>query len=148
MGGNDAVDEENIVLCCALCCANCGYYNDADCGGCSGKAGVCCLNCEVCCKFGAPCLPCCCCGPVRLALYYYCIIYWYAVLSTVLFCALSHSSFCIFILYHIFVYFLPCRNAKMMAAQCSTSNFTVCAWSFPPQSPATMKFLWRWMFWG
>jgi hypothetical protein len=33
--------------------------------GCSGKAGLCCLNCEVCLKLGAPCLPCCCCGPVR-----------------------------------------------------------------------------------
>lgn len=60
---DDAVDEENIILCCALCCANCGYYNDADCTGCSGKIGLCCLNCEVCCKPSAPCLPCVCCGP-------------------------------------------------------------------------------------
>mmetsp|Transcript_6285 Transcript_6285/g.5131 ORF Transcript_6285/g.5131 Transcript_6285/m.5131 type:complete len:125 (-) Transcript_6285:130-504(-) len=61
--GDDAVDEENIVLCCALCCANCGFYADADCFGCSGKVGCCCLNCEVCLKPSAPCLPCVCCGP-------------------------------------------------------------------------------------
>jgi hypothetical protein len=24
--GDDAVDEENIALCCALCCVNCGIY--------------------------------------------------------------------------------------------------------------------------
>eukprot|EP00542_Grammatophora_oceanica_P017958 CAMPEP_0194046066 /NCGR_PEP_ID=MMETSP0009_2-20130614/19279_1 /TAXON_ID=210454 /ORGANISM="Grammatophora oceanica, Strain CCMP 410" /LENGTH=123 /DNA_ID=CAMNT_0038691193 /DNA_START=76 /DNA_END=447 /DNA_ORIENTATION=+ len=62
-GGDDAVDEENITLCCAICCVNCGIYKDADCLGCSGKLGVCCLNCEVCCKPSAPVLPCCCCGP-------------------------------------------------------------------------------------
>jgi hypothetical protein len=60
---DDAVDEENIVLCCAVCCANVGYYADADCCGCSGKAGLCCLNCQFCCKPSAPCLPCGCCGP-------------------------------------------------------------------------------------
>ena len=27
---DDAVDEENILVCCAVCCSNCGYYNDAD----------------------------------------------------------------------------------------------------------------------
>jgi len=63
MARDDAVDEDNIVLCCALGCANIGLYQDADCAGCSGKAGFCCLNMELCCKFGAPCLPCCCCGP-------------------------------------------------------------------------------------
>jgi len=61
--GDDAIDEENIVLCCALCCANCGLYADADCLGCSGKCGCCCVNCEVCCKPSAPCLPCGCFGP-------------------------------------------------------------------------------------
>lgn len=61
--GDDAVDEENIVLCCAICCVNCGMYKDIDCGGCSGKIGCCCLNCEVCCKPSAPCLPLVCCGP-------------------------------------------------------------------------------------
>ena len=60
---DDAVDEENIVLCCAVCCANIGWYADADCVGCSGKAGLCCLNMEFCCKPSAPCLPCICCGP-------------------------------------------------------------------------------------
>lgn len=61
--GDDAVDEENIVLCCALGCVNCGLYNDMDCFGVSGKMGLCCLNMEVCCKPSAPCLPCGCCGP-------------------------------------------------------------------------------------
>eukprot|EP00543_Licmophora_paradoxa_P004527 CAMPEP_0202448044 /NCGR_PEP_ID=MMETSP1360-20130828/6836_1 /ASSEMBLY_ACC=CAM_ASM_000848 /TAXON_ID=515479 /ORGANISM="Licmophora paradoxa, Strain CCMP2313" /LENGTH=133 /DNA_ID=CAMNT_0049065413 /DNA_START=96 /DNA_END=497 /DNA_ORIENTATION=+ len=63
MARDDAVDEENIVLICAVCCANCGLYNDLDCCGCSGKAGFCCLNCEFCCKPSAPMLPLVCCGP-------------------------------------------------------------------------------------
>ena len=62
-GCGDAVDEDKVVLCCALCCINCGCLNDCTCLGCSAKAGLCCLNCEICCKTGAPCLPCCCCGP-------------------------------------------------------------------------------------
>jgi hypothetical protein len=33
----DAVDEENVILLCAACCVNCGFYADGDCGGCSGK---------------------------------------------------------------------------------------------------------------
>ena len=28
--GDDAVDEENIVLCCAICCVNCGMYKVCD----------------------------------------------------------------------------------------------------------------------
>jgi len=60
---NDAVDEDKLILCCALCCANCSYYPAVDCLGCSGKVGLCCLNCEVCCKPDAPCLPLACCGP-------------------------------------------------------------------------------------
>jgi hypothetical protein len=60
---DDAVDEDNIVLCCALGCVNCGTYRDADCMGCSGKLGLCCLNLQFCCKPSAPCLPCGCCGP-------------------------------------------------------------------------------------
>ena len=63
MARDDAVDEENIVLCCALGCVNCGYYKDLDCFGCSGKLGLCCLNMQMCCKPSAPCLPCVCCGP-------------------------------------------------------------------------------------
>jgi hypothetical protein len=35
--GDDAVDEEKVILCCALCCVNCGYYNACDSLGCSGK---------------------------------------------------------------------------------------------------------------
>mmetsp|Transcript_44097 Transcript_44097/g.64808 ORF Transcript_44097/g.64808 Transcript_44097/m.64808 type:complete len:133 (+) Transcript_44097:50-448(+) len=54
--GDDAVDEENIALCCALGCINCGHYQDLDCFGCSGKVGLCCLNAEICCKPSAPCL--------------------------------------------------------------------------------------------
>ena len=50
MAGDDAVDEDKLVLCCALCCVNLGMYPSADCLGCSGKIGLCCLNCEVCCK--------------------------------------------------------------------------------------------------
>ena len=38
-------------------------HQDADCVGCSGKVGVCCVNCEVCCKPNAPCLALICCGP-------------------------------------------------------------------------------------
>jgi hypothetical protein len=49
---NDAVDEEKIILCCACCCANCGLYTGADCPGCSGKIGLCCLTCQVCLKPG------------------------------------------------------------------------------------------------
>eukprot|EP00934_Nitzschia_sp_Nitz4_P001981 Nitzschia sp. Nitz4//scaffold151_size53849//21205//21579//NITZ4_006720-RA/size53849-exonerate_protein2genome-gene-0.3-mRNA-1//1//CDS//3329537135//1981//frame0 len=63
MGRDDAVDEENVILCCAAGCANCGCYNDCDAIGCSGKAGVCCCNLEFCLKPSAPCLPCICCGP-------------------------------------------------------------------------------------
>lgn len=62
-GRDDAVDEDNIALCCALGCINCGLYKDADCMGCSGKIGLCCLNMQMCCKPSAPCLPCGCCGP-------------------------------------------------------------------------------------
>ena len=36
-GGDDAIDEENLLLCCALCCVNCSLYPDLDCFGCSGK---------------------------------------------------------------------------------------------------------------
>jgi len=57
----DAVDEEKLTLCCALCCINCSCYPSF--AICSGKVGVCCLNCEMCFKTGAPCLACCCCGP-------------------------------------------------------------------------------------
>ena len=50
--GDDAIDEGKLVLCCALCCANFSTYPSADCLGCSGKIGCCCLNAEVCCKVG------------------------------------------------------------------------------------------------
>ena len=38
MAGDDAVDEDKVTLCCAVCCANCGIYPTDDCCGCSGKA--------------------------------------------------------------------------------------------------------------
>lgn len=57
---DDAVDESELTLCCALGCANCAVGPMC---GCSGKLGFCCLNMEFCCKPGAPCLPCCCIGP-------------------------------------------------------------------------------------
>ena len=59
----DAVNEEELILCCAFCCANCSMLCDGSCVSCSGKVGLCCLQLEVCCKPGAPCLPCGCCGP-------------------------------------------------------------------------------------
>jgi len=58
--GGDAVNEERLTLCCALGCVNCSTMCDI---GCSGKIGLCCLNSEICCKPGAPCLfPFLCCG--------------------------------------------------------------------------------------
>ncbi len=60
---DDAINEDELVLCCALCCTNCSILTNLSCISCSGKVGVCCLTCEVCCKPGAPCLPCICCGP-------------------------------------------------------------------------------------
>ena len=60
---HDAIDEDKLILCCGVGCANCAIYPSMDCLGCSGKIGLCCLNMEYCCKPGAPCLPCCCCGP-------------------------------------------------------------------------------------
>ncbi|GKZ00750.1 hypothetical protein MPSEU_001026900 [Mayamaea pseudoterrestris] len=62
-GYEDAVDENRITLCCALCCFNCGCYKTSDALGVSGKAGICCINLEFCCKPGAPYLfPLCCLG--------------------------------------------------------------------------------------
>ncbi|GAX13237.1 hypothetical protein FisN_17Hu171 [Fistulifera solaris] len=61
--GGDAVNEDKLVLCCALCCVNLSVYPSCGCLGCSGKAGICCLNAEVCCKPGVPSLfPFCCLG--------------------------------------------------------------------------------------
>ncbi|EEC45676.1 predicted protein [Phaeodactylum tricornutum CCAP 1055/1] len=63
MGNDDAIDEEKLILCCALCCANVSILPSCGCFGCSGKAGICCLNLECCFKPGAPCLtPFCCLG--------------------------------------------------------------------------------------
>eukprot|EP00979_Chaetoceros_neogracilis_P002541 scaffold433_cov260-Chaetoceros_neogracile.AAC.68 len=63
MPNDDAVNEDELTLCCALCCVNCSTQSCfSSCGG-SGKIGCCCLDIEVCLKAGAPCLPCCCCGP-------------------------------------------------------------------------------------
>lgn len=59
----DAVDEANLVLCCALCCVNCSLLPTMECFGFSGKVGLCCLNLEFCCNPSADCLPCGCLGP-------------------------------------------------------------------------------------
>ena len=59
----DAVNEDELVLCCAAGCTNCSVLTNLSVLSCSGKIGLCCLNAEVCCKPGAPCLPCGCCGP-------------------------------------------------------------------------------------
>jgi hypothetical protein len=48
----DAVDEEKLILCCALCCTNCSVYPSCDALGASGKAGICCCNIECCLKPG------------------------------------------------------------------------------------------------
>ena len=78
-GNDDAVDEQDLILCCALCCANISVYPTVDCFGCSGtvrffdlnhstvlltniswrplnQTGLCCINLQCCCKGGAPCL--------------------------------------------------------------------------------------------
>ncbi len=60
---SDGVNENDIALCCAMCCINCGTYEAVDCIGCSGKFGCCCLQADVCCKPNAPSLFCYCCGP-------------------------------------------------------------------------------------
>lgn len=57
---NDAINEAEQTICCALCCVNCSTLMTC---GCSGKVGCCCLDIEFCCKPGAPCLSCCCIGP-------------------------------------------------------------------------------------
>jgi hypothetical protein len=36
-GGDDAIDEDKLILCCALCCINCSILPSCDCFGCSGK---------------------------------------------------------------------------------------------------------------
>ena len=56
MPGGDAVNEDEAILCCSLCCINCAAYPACDCLGVSGKLGVCCCNLECCFKPGAPCL--------------------------------------------------------------------------------------------
>ncbi|GKZ00748.1 hypothetical protein MPSEU_001026700 [Mayamaea pseudoterrestris] len=53
-GRDDAIDEGKVILCCALGCFNLGLYKAFDAIGCSGKAGLCCVNMECCCKGGAP----------------------------------------------------------------------------------------------
>lgn len=62
-GGDDAINEDELILCCAFLCANCAVLPSLDCCGCSGKVGICCLQVEYCCKPGAPILPCGCIGP-------------------------------------------------------------------------------------
>ena len=55
--GGDAVNENDLTIVGACCCANQALYTSLpDCIGCSGKATVCCLEVAQCCKPGAPCL--------------------------------------------------------------------------------------------
>ena len=42
-GDGDAVDEDELILCCAVCCANLSLYPKLDALGCSGKVRVCCV---------------------------------------------------------------------------------------------------------
>ena len=56
MPGDDAVDEQKLVLCCAVCCSNCSVLPSCEAFGVSGKLGLCCLNIECCCNPSAPCL--------------------------------------------------------------------------------------------
>lgn len=37
---DDAVDEDSLILCCALGCANCSIYNSCDCVGTSAKVRI------------------------------------------------------------------------------------------------------------
>ncbi|KAL7564169.1 hypothetical protein ACA910_021143 [Epithemia clementina (nom. ined.)] len=63
MCGDDAVNEDELLLCSACCCTNLSIYPSLAALGISGKCGICCLNAECCCKLGAPLLmPCCCLG--------------------------------------------------------------------------------------
>ena len=61
--GEDSIDEDGIIVCCACVCANLGVLPTCGALGCSGKAGLLCLSCDFCLKPGASCLACCCCGP-------------------------------------------------------------------------------------
>ena len=60
---DDAVDEDKLIVVNGCGCCNQSCYNSIGCFGISGKFGICCMNCEACCKPGAPPLwPCCCLG--------------------------------------------------------------------------------------
>jgi hypothetical protein len=48
MCGGDAVNEEELILCCALCCVNCSVLPSCGCIGCSGKVSR-----EICHRFGS-----------------------------------------------------------------------------------------------
>jgi hypothetical protein len=39
MAGEDAVDESQLTLCCALCCTNCATLPITECTGCSESSG-------------------------------------------------------------------------------------------------------------
>ncbi|CAB9505622.1 expressed unknown protein [Seminavis robusta] len=61
---NGDLEEDDVMVCCALCCINCGLYTEWDCMGISAKIGLLCMHCKCCCKCRTTCLPCYCCGPV------------------------------------------------------------------------------------
>ena len=61
----DTIDEQKVQPCCACCCCHWGLYCPCSFPGClgaEGNCGLCCLQCEVCCKPKPP-LSYWCCGP-------------------------------------------------------------------------------------
>tara|TARA_B110001452_G_scaffold244401_1_gene228406 strand:- start:588 stop:1046 length:459 start_codon:yes stop_codon:yes gene_type:complete len=59
----DAVDENDLTIINSCCCITQALYTSCpDCIGCSGKGSLCCFEVDTCCKVGAPCLCCGCCG--------------------------------------------------------------------------------------
>ena len=62
-GDADAVDESKLMILHGCCCCNSSLYLDCPaCLGCSGNFGLCCLECETCCKPDTKPLCCACIG--------------------------------------------------------------------------------------
>ena len=127
MAGDDAIDEKDLVLCCALCCVNQSIYPTSDCFGCSGKIGLCCLNIEVCCKVRwNPCVP-------------MCITVSCPALTN-LFPLCSPER-------PVFLADAAVLNAKMMDAAAATRNTIAVAALRPPLFPAMTKYLLLYPLW-
>ena len=58
----DSIDESLLTLVMGLCCCNTSLLCSNGCFGLAAKAGICCLEAEVCFKCNTPRLPCCCCA--------------------------------------------------------------------------------------